>query len=178
MMNVISRRHFTDAAMTRDVEVTLPMRLSSPLNGSQGVTRGAMFADAKRRKTQREMGRWCLMGVLMAEGVKLPVDVTITRIAPRKLDDDNLAASAKNLRDGIADALGCKDHDPRVSWRYEQAKGLPKQYAVRITIAQRKPCPYSTPDCIGGANHMAVCVTKTLATDREHGIRVERGRKP
>jgi hypothetical protein len=138
-MNVVSRRHFTAASMTRDVEITLPMRLTSPLNGSQGVTRGAVFAEAKRRKEQRNVARWSLMGVLIAEGVKLPVDVTIVRVAPRRLDDDNLAASAKSLRDGIADALGCKDNDPRVSWAYAQAKGAPKEYAVRITVAQRRP---------------------------------------
>lgn len=138
-MNVISRRHFTDASMLRDVEVTLPMKLTSPLNGSQGVTRGAMFAAAKQRKTQRDTTRWSMLGVLLAEGVKLPVDVTITRIAPRKLDDDNLAASAKSVRDGIADALGCKDNDPRVSWAYTQERGAPKAYAVRITVAQRRP---------------------------------------
>jgi hypothetical protein len=137
-MNVVSRRHFTAQSMTRDLEVTLDIRLTSPLNGSQGVTRGAMFAESKRRKAQREKARWVLLGALMAERVSLPVDVTITRIAPRKLDDDNLAASAKSLRDGIADALGCKDNDPRVTWTYAQAKGEPKQYAVRVLVAQRK----------------------------------------
>lgn len=138
-MNVTSRRHFTDASMTRDVEVTLPMRLSNPLNGSQGFSRGATFAAAKKRKQHRDVTRWSLLGVLLAEGVKLPVDVTITRIAPRKLDDDNLAASAKSVRDGIADALGCKDNDPRVTWTYAQERGAAKAYAVRILVAQRRP---------------------------------------
>lgn len=63
-----------------------------------------------------------------------PVIVTITRIAPRELDDDNLAGSQKHVRDGIADALGVDDRDPRVTWRYAQRKGAPKAYAVEVTI--------------------------------------------
>lgn len=60
------------------------------------------------------------------------VAVTITRIAPRALDDDNLASACKALRDGIADALGVRDNDPRVAWRYAQERGKPA--AVRIEI--------------------------------------------
>jgi hypothetical protein len=51
------------------------------------------------------------------------LEVTIRRVAPRALDDDNAASAAKGLRDGIADALGVDDRDPRVTWRYEQRKG-------------------------------------------------------
>lgn len=50
------------------------------------------------------------------------------------LDDDNLAGSAKSLRDGIADRLQIDDRDPRVQWKYAQRKGEPKQYAVEIEI--------------------------------------------
>lgn len=66
----------------------------------------------------------------------LPVDVTLTRIAPRELDDDNLAYAFKAVRDGVADALGLKnDRDPRVSWSYSQERG---KAAVRITLEPRK----------------------------------------
>lgn len=65
----------------------------------------------------------------------LPCIVTITRIAPRKLDShDNLRSGAKALVDGIADRLGVKDNDPRVEWRYAQARGRAKEYAVRVEI--------------------------------------------
>jgi hypothetical protein len=64
----------------------------------------------------------------------LPCVVTIVRIAPRELDSDNLASGCKALRDGIADRLGVKDNDPRVVWRYAQARGKPKEYAVRVVI--------------------------------------------
>jgi hypothetical protein len=48
--------------------------------------------------------------------------VEITRIGPREVDDDNLAFSAKSIRDAVADWLGVDDRDPRVRWRYAQEK--------------------------------------------------------
>ena len=61
--------------------------------------------------------------------------VTLVRIAPRSLDDDNLARALKAARDGVADALGTDDSArSKLKWRYAQEKGPPKQYAVRIQI--------------------------------------------
>jgi len=62
--------------------------------------------------------------------------ITLTRVAPRPLDTDNLARSFKAIRDGIADALGIDDGSKRLTWNYAQEKGPPKQYAVRIKIEQ------------------------------------------
>lgn len=66
-----------------------------------------------------------------------PMTITITRIAPRKLDSDNLASSAKAVRDGIADALGIDDGSELVTWRYEQTKRLPREYGCQVRIEQR-----------------------------------------
>ncbi len=60
------------------------------------------------------------------------MDVTIVRVAPRFFDDDNFVSSCKPLRDGVADAFGLKDHDQRISFSYKQARGAPREYAVRI----------------------------------------------
>ena len=38
---------------------------------------------------------------------------------------------------GIADALGIDDRDPRVSWRYSQKRGKPKEYLVEVSIEAR-----------------------------------------
>ncbi len=65
----------------------------------------------------------------------LPCIVTLTRIAPRTLDDDNLRGALKAVRDGIAEALGVDDRDPRVVWAYGQAKGAPKTFEVRVAIS-------------------------------------------
>ncbi|WP_230682079.1 hypothetical protein, partial [Streptococcus pneumoniae] len=63
------------------------------------------------------------------------VVVRITRVGPRRLDDDNLARAAKALRDGVADWLGCDDGDPRVSWHYAQA--IAREYRVVVTVERR-----------------------------------------
>lgn len=63
--------------------------------------------------------------------------VTLTRIAPRELDDDNLRGATKSCRDGIADALHIDDRDKRVTWCYAQRRGRVKEYGVEITIEAR-----------------------------------------
>jgi hypothetical protein len=64
-----------------------------------------------------------------------PLVVTFTRIAPRFLDDDNLRGAFKAVRDQTAAYLGLRnDNDPRIAWRYQQLKGKPHQYLVRIEI--------------------------------------------
>lgn len=70
--------------------------------------------------------------------------ITLTRIAPRELDDDNLRGALKACRDEIAWSIGlpvknakkriADDRDPRVKWDYGQRKGKPKQYAVEVSI--------------------------------------------
>lgn len=61
--------------------------------------------------------------------------VTITRIGPRPLDTDNLAYSAKAVRDGIADAFGIDDGDESaVMWAYSQERG---EHGVRVRVERR-----------------------------------------
>ena len=67
-----------------------------------------------------------------------PCDVTITRIAPKRLDDDNLVGSAKAVRDEIAALLGVDDADESVTFRVMQTKGEPRTYGVWIDIKERK----------------------------------------
>lgn len=73
----------------------------------------------------------------------LPCIVTLTRIAPRSLDEDNLAYAFKGIRDFIADELipglakGRADGDSRIQWRYKQEKG--KIQKVRVEIDPCEP---------------------------------------
>ena len=60
--------------------------------------------------------------------------VTLTRIAPRRIDDDNCIAGMKAVRDEVANILGVDDGDPSVEWRYAQERGKPNHYAARIRI--------------------------------------------
>jgi hypothetical protein len=66
----------------------------------------------------------------------MPCSITLTRIAPRRLDSDNLARSLKAVRDGIADAIGVDDGDPRLEWRYAQEQGAVREYAVRVEVVR------------------------------------------
>lgn len=105
--------------------VTLPIRVNTTSN-----TCGNWFSKAKRAKEQRGLAELYCRGV--REVIALPAVVTLTRIGPRALDDDNLASALKHVRDGVADALGTHDGPGSgLTWRYGQAKG---EYAVRIEI--------------------------------------------
>jgi hypothetical protein len=70
--------------------------------------------------------------------------VTITRIGPRDLDDDNLAISGKSVRDGIARAAGVDDGKKWWTWAYDQRRArreesLARGFGVEVTIEQRVP---------------------------------------
>lgn len=92
---------------------------------------------ARRAKSQRHIGELTVKAALRSSGevLRFPVTVTITRIAPRVLDDDNLAGAAKSVRDGVADALGVDDRDPRVRWAVAQRKGKPREYGAEVVLS-------------------------------------------
>lgn len=131
------------------VDVTFPMRLVNPLNGSQGTSRKAMFGASAIKKKQRAAARMRTAHALQGSywGESYAFNVLLTRIAPGKFDDDNLRAAFKAIRDGVADALGFKDDsDPRLHWEYAQEKGrrankkkgVLAQHEVRVHISVRK----------------------------------------
>jgi hypothetical protein len=72
--------------------------------------------------------------------LKLPANVTLCRIAPRIMDDDNLQSAFKGIRDGVAMLFfpdskpGQKDNCKEIIWIYEQKKGASREYAIEITI--------------------------------------------
>ena len=66
----------------------------------------------------------------------LPCRVTLTRIAHKAMDGDNLQGAFKGCRDQLAAIMGVDDADPRVDWCYDQKSGKPRAYAVRVTIEE------------------------------------------
>jgi hypothetical protein len=106
----------------------LPIRTQSEAN-----LREHWAVRKKRAKSQRGTTAAACQAQLGTPPAP-PMRVTLTRIAPCRLDDDNLAISFKHVRDGIADWLGINDRDQRIEWRYAQQKGAPKTYAVRLEI--------------------------------------------
>lgn len=111
--------------------IELPIHVRSTAN-----LREHWSAKAKRAKSHRATVCYVMRG---QPTPALPCIVRLIRIAPRELDDDNLAAGFKSVRDGFADWLGVKDNDPRVSWEYAQFKGRPRQYAVRVELQPPLP---------------------------------------
>ena len=107
--------------------ITIPLRTVSEAN-----QREHHMAKHRRNKRQQETvglflssaGRWFVF----------PCRVILTRIAPRKLDSDNLAGSFKHVQDAVAKWLGVDDGSDQVAWRYEQRNGKPKEYAVSIGV--------------------------------------------
>ena len=102
---------------------TLPLVVPSVAN-----LREHHHAKAKRMTEHRHAGSLLVRGRTLY-GRRLVV--LLTRIAPRELDDDNLASALKAVRDGVADGLGVDDRDPRVTWLCDQRKGKP---AVQLDV--------------------------------------------
>lgn len=95
---------------------------------------------AKRAKAHRRETFWALASELKKPS--LPCTITLTRIGKRKLDTDNLAASFKACRDGVADWLGIDDGDERLTWVYAQELGA---YSVKIEIQDVSVQPTEIP---------------------------------
>lgn len=108
------------------VAFVMPIRLVSEPNA-----RGHWGKRHGRASEQRGLAR-ALAHSRGVHRMRPPCVVTITRIGKRRLDDDNAVASCKAVRDGVADALGIDDSDPRVEWRYEQE--TKQAYAVRVRV--------------------------------------------
>ncbi len=109
------------------VEVDIPIRTVSEANG-----REHWAIKAKRVKLHRDTAHMVIRHALKGEK-PLPCVVTLTRMSPRLLDDDNLRQALKATRDGIADWLGVDDRDPLIRWEYGQIKAS-KYHAVRVRI--------------------------------------------
>lgn len=85
------------------------------------------------KKAQRVKRQRAVVTALLSRHARPapPCDVTITRIGPRRMDDDNATAAAKAARDATAAWLGIDDGDPRVRWFVVQATG---PFAARIEV--------------------------------------------
>ncbi len=95
---------------------------------------------AKRAKLHRLSSRMAMLNSAgpaahsVFEGGQRPLTIRLVRVAPRKLDSDNLTRSFKATRDGIADWLGIDDGSELVTWIYDQRRGNVKQYAAEVEV--------------------------------------------
>lgn len=117
--------------------VKIPVRILSEANNR----------DHWYQKLKRKKKLWQAISIyLSGKKFPLPCKITLERIGPRKMDDDNLAYSFKSVRDAVSKIIieahfkpkasekrpmGYHDSDPRLFWHYGQKKG---PYAFTITI--------------------------------------------
>lgn len=117
------------------VRIHLPLRTVSETNA-----REHWRVKANRARMQRGLAKNACFGngvdgiASAAKWNREKLIVTMIRIGKRYLDNDNLAASFKHVRDGIADACGVDDGSDFYEWRYEQAKD--SQYAIEVRITR------------------------------------------
>ena len=105
----------------------VPMRIQSVAN-----LREHWSARGKRAKAQRYGIAARLHAAGFCRGASV---VTLTRIAPRPLDTDNLSSGFKALRGGVADWLHIDDSTKTgIEWRYAQRRGKPNEYAVEVNL--------------------------------------------
>lgn len=108
--------------------VTLPIRTVTESNANENWR-------MKHKRAQSQIHTTKL--ILRASGgtpPPAPLYVVMTRIAPCKMDSDNLVSSCKHIRDAVAEWLGIDDGDDRVTYQVQAERGRPKQYAVRVEI--------------------------------------------
>jgi hypothetical protein len=112
----------------------LPLRTESEANKREHW--------AKKAKRASEQRRAVAMAWLTKARVKFPqgnvpqLVIHLIRVAPRAMDDDNLARSFKAIRDEVAKQLGLDDRDQRLRFVYEQRRGAPREYAIEIHVGE------------------------------------------
>jgi hypothetical protein len=110
--------------------IEVALRLKGP-NGSHGDYRAA----AAMRKRERSAVRNALYARFGTIPPPLPLVVILTRVAFAEMDEDNFAAGAKSVRDGVADWLGlANDRNPSLLWVYRQERAPRGTFRVRVEI--------------------------------------------
>ena len=119
----------------KTIKVYIPIRLQSAAN-----LREHWHKKATRNTTQE----WAVIEHL--KGIELPsylpCKITLTRVAPRALDYDNLCYAFKHILDRLGMLIkpgtrkGRADADPNIQVDYKQKKGDKNEYAIIIEIAQ------------------------------------------
>ena len=94
------------------------------------------------KKEKRRFGHALIEHGLTNVLFHLPCTVVITRIAPRRMDDDNNIGACKCVRDMSGSLIipgkkpGHADGSEFINWKYVQEKGGKGNYAVRIQVYQ------------------------------------------
>ena len=105
---------------------------------SEMNTREHWAARYRRKQNQQEAVAVAMLNALRGRKVQLPCVVTLTRIGPKKMDNDNLAGAMKHCQDQIARQLGVDDGDEsRVKFNHYQMPIGSKVYAIKVEITSQ-----------------------------------------
>lgn len=125
MISAELRRHWEAIRICAEndcmVALGIPAALLSTANG-----REHRFVKAKRMKALRTAAHLRIRSWLRKSDpavAGMAFVILVIRCAPKKhgvMDRDNLENAAKPVRDGIADAFGCDDSDPRIRFVVDQ----------------------------------------------------------
>lgn len=101
-----------------------------PLRTRGSNARETWQARHRRVKGERLHTATALLG---QQRPAIPCVVTLTRLSSGTLDDDNLRAACKAIRDQIAAWLGIDDrHGHQVRYEYSQRRAARGQYGVEV----------------------------------------------
>lgn len=108
------------------IRCTVPVKTISENNA-----REHHMARHRRRAMQRNMVALHLLAHRLCRPAP-PYVITLTRIAGRKLDGDNLQGACKAIRDAVAKHLGIDDGDEAHEWKYAQRKPRPREVGLQV----------------------------------------------
>lgn len=125
--------------MTPIVDIIVPIQTYSEQNLNEHWSK-----KAKRHRNQQNIIHIALLPyrsqLLNVKHISSKIVIALTRIAPRKMDYDNMIYSFKWIVDQICEiinpglAKGRADDDTRISFKYDQKKGNVGQYAIQLQI--------------------------------------------
>jgi hypothetical protein len=112
------------------LKLELPIRTVSEAN-----SREHWRAKNARKTAQQTEVRAEWLKAIRKRNVYLqtPYAVRLTRLGPRKLDDDNLRSAFKGIRDEVARLLGVDDGSDLIRFEYGQEK-VSRWFGVRIEV--------------------------------------------
>jgi hypothetical protein len=116
------------------VVIRLPLRTRS---GNVGHGREHWAVRKRRVSAERLAVKVFWPWQLKGREWRFPLQVTLTRASPGVLDDDNLCAALKAVRDQVAAQLGVDDGDrARIRFAYEQTRN--HSYSVTVDIRETR----------------------------------------
>ena len=120
----------------REEHYTIPIKIESEGNKVEHWTK-----KHKRKKAIQAAIYYFAKRI----AIRPPCTVILTRIAPRRLDDeDNLRSALKMPKDVVADILhpglapGRADGLGDIEWKFDQIKGDVRQYALSIRLIAKE----------------------------------------